>query len=128
MIAQIAAKLFDLSGYVLLHVLPNNPQPVIARRFNKTRTLYGGVSVNERGFSQADREISISYANQTTEVDAALDRLVRLHSRVYLSTNDGFFEAVPVSLDRDQDRPTITLSILDKIEATVVAEEEEEEV
>lgn len=115
MLAQIASKLFDLDGYAALELLPDSTAETLSRRFSKVSTLDGGVAVNDRGFSHGDREFTLAYANQTAAIDATLSRLVRLHSRVYLSIGNEFFECAPVAHNANAGRPTITLSVIERI-------------
>jgi len=111
----VASKLFDLQGYAELEVAPESATSGLQRRFNKVATLDLGAAINDRGFSDSDREFTFAYTNQSEELDAALERLVRFHPRVWVSMRDGFFECAPIALDRDASRPTFTVSVIQRI-------------
>lgn len=113
----IASKLFDLEGYAELELRADNSGERLQRRFNKVATLDLGSTINDRGFSDSDREMTLAYANQSRELDATLERFVRLHARVLVSKDGELLECAPVALDKDSERPTFTLSVIQKLGA-----------
>lgn len=114
MIVQICAKLFDPMGYLTIETLPEVNSAIVSRRLSKVATLDGGVAVNDGGFSHGDRSITFQYKNSTLEQDNIARRLVELHSRVYVSTDEGLFDAVPLRFDPDPARRLFTVSIISK--------------
>jgi hypothetical protein len=113
-IVQIASKQFDPLGYLMFETLPDVRDESMRRRLNKVATLDGGVVVNDGGFAHGDRELSFQYRATDAEQDTIAKRIVELHARVYVSTDDGLFDCVPLSFNPDPDRRVFTFSVVSK--------------
>ena len=116
MIVQIAAKEFDISGFMVVNTLPDNSLVPVLRRVNRAATLDGGVAINDGGFSHGDREMTLTYLTVSDEHDDTARRLLELHSRVYVSTHEGLFEASPVSFESSSGRNTFTLYLISRVD------------
>ncbi|MEM7778672.1 MAG: hypothetical protein AAF732_24090, partial [Pseudomonadota bacterium] len=92
---EVVAKLFDPFGHLVIRLLPGQNLGSIERRTEKSRTLDGGVVVNDRGFTHGDRTIELVYKPISDAHDATAKRLVENHPRVLLGTHEGVFEGVP---------------------------------
>jgi hypothetical protein len=90
----ISAVTFDLLGSVGLDPLPNSNYGALIRRANKVKTLDGGVAVTDFGFTHADREFNIEL-KPTRAIDTSLRYIVENHSLVHVSTDEGYFKAIP---------------------------------
>ena len=88
----ISATTFDPSGAVTIKALPSSDYGTTARRMNRIATLDGGSVTNDFGFSEADKTMRIDW-QQDRATDEAVERMVQLHARVYLSTNRGMWLA-----------------------------------
>jgi hypothetical protein len=112
---SISSKTFDLSGSLLFDTLTDNGLGRMERRATKVAVFDGGVAVNDGGFSHGDRDMVFTYKPISTEHDDIARRLVQLHTRVYVSTYEGCFEAIPGPFDADPERNTFTLQIIQKV-------------
>lgn len=95
MLVHLAAKLFDLSGAVLLDCLPDVTAGELVRRVNRVATLDGGAAFNDFGFSEADRTIELRWSPTDAAAEAVVARLVKLHRWVYVSMRGGLWVAAP---------------------------------
>jgi hypothetical protein len=112
---HISAKTFDISGALTIRPLPDDQEAGMIRRVNRVATLDGSVAVNDRGFSHGDRDWTVIYKPVSRAHDDIARRLVSLHTRVYLSTEEGCFEASPAEFQAGADKNTFTLLIIDKV-------------
>jgi hypothetical protein len=110
---SIAGITFDMSGYITLEPLGGSDYGLLARRFKKSQTLDGGVSVSDFGYTSADREFDISL-QPTSAQDSTLRYLVENHDQVHVSTEEGFYKAVPQYTIRGG-IASLTLSITEQI-------------
>ena len=115
MLVNISAKTFDLSGSLSFNTLTDNGFGRIERRSTRVAVLDGGVAVNDNGYAHGDREMEFTYLPISSEHDDRARRLVQLHTRVYVSTYEGCFEAIPGPFDADPEKNTFTLQIIDKV-------------
>jgi len=110
----IAARKFDPDGHLSI-------QPVgavsdeIRRRVSRVPTLDGGVAVSDRGYSDGDRTLVVNYRPVSKDHDKRAARLVRLHTEVTVTTEDGAFLAAPISFEPDSDQHRFTLLVLERI-------------
>ena len=111
MLVHLAAKLFDLSGAVLLDCMPDTTAGALQRRVNRVATLDGGAAFNDFGFSEADRTIELRWLPSDRAADAIVARLVRLHRWVYVSTPGGIWLAAPETYTPGADESRLTLLV-----------------
>ena len=109
----VSAITFDLQGYAMLEPLPDSDYGVLLRRANRVRTLDGGVAVNDFGFTHADREFLLNL-RPSKATDTTLRYLVENYGQVHVSTDDGFFTAIPQYVVIDG-VATLTLSITEQL-------------
>lgn len=113
---HLAATTFDPDGVVSLVVDPADTQPgETRRRVSRIATLDGGAAVNDFGSSYADQTITLVWTPKDPALEAAVARLVRLYSRLWLSNEDGCFLVVPESYQPRNDRSTLVLLVLEKL-------------
>ena len=89
--ACLASRLFDLDGHVAIDPLPTSDMGDDERRVNSVKTLDGGVAVSDRGFSWADRKITLRWRTGSPAYETRVRNLVQTHSHLYCSTRDGVF-------------------------------------
>jgi len=94
-LVHLAAKLYDLSGAVMLDCLPDTTAGQLQRRVNRVATLDGGAAFNDFGFSEGDRTIELRWLPTDPDAEAVVSRLLRLHRWVYVSMPDGLWLAAP---------------------------------
>jgi len=113
MMISVAAITFDMSGFVEFEPLADSDFGNLARRYNKTRTLDGGVVASDYGFTHADRNFEISLI-PTLSQDATLRYLVENHAQVYVSTREGVFKGIP-EYSINEGRAVLALSVTEEM-------------
>ena len=111
----VSAKVFDISGVLSFEALHNNEVGIMLRRTNRVAVLDGSVAVNNSGFSHGDRDMDFIYKPVSSDHDDIARRLVTEHSRVYVSTSEGCFEAIPGPFAPGPENNRFTLQIIDKV-------------
>lgn len=114
MLVHLAAKLFDLSGAVLLDCMPDTTTGDMRRRVNRVATLDGGAAFNDFGFAEADRTIELRWMPAGTAAEAAVARLVRLHRWVYVSMPGGLWLAAPEAYTPGAEESRLTLLVSER--------------
>lgn len=115
MLNVLSAPVWDFDGFVQLQVLPDNTAGETRRRVNRLTTLDGGVVVNDFGFSEGDRTITLVWSPATREIESAVDRLIKTYSVLHVSTRAGVFLAAPETYTPGSDRSTLRLLVLAKL-------------
>jgi len=85
-VIHIAARTFDLLGYLDIAPLPGETTDTYGRRVSRVATLDGGVAVSDRGYSHGDRTLVYRWRPVSEEENARAKRLVSLHPTVTVST------------------------------------------
>ena len=112
---SISAIPFDIVGSVSIDVSDDNVSGDYVRRVNRVATLDGGVAINDRGYNEADRTLTYTWASASIVQNIAIKRMIELYSRVHVSTSEGFYLAAPESFTPDPESPSMTLLIIEKI-------------
>lgn len=73
----------------------------LSRRVTRTSTLDGGCAIYDNGFSDSDRDISVNIANASKTIVDFIERLIRLYSRIVMTTDDGAFSVAPTGMIQD---------------------------
>lgn len=113
MLVSLDAITFDLNGSVVFNALPGSEFGTLIRRANKVQTLNQGVAVNDFGYADADREFRILVKADQALGDS-LRYLVKNHAQVYVTTEEGVFQAIP-EFDPTPGRWVLNLSITSKL-------------
>ncbi len=112
----IATTVFDLDGsFVLTHRDASVVFGTMGRRSSKSKTLDGGVSVYDTGFSQGDREFIVSLNSPSEALVNQIATLIELHSTFRVSCIKGAFTAGLNSLSETSSKVTFTISIQSKV-------------
>lgn len=114
MLVHLAAKLFDLSGAVLLDCMPDTTSGQVIRRVNRVATLDGAAAFNDFGFSEADRTIELRWMPTSAATEAAVARLVRVHRSIYVSMPDGLWLASPDSYTPGAEESRLVLLVSER--------------
>ncbi len=105
----VASITFDVYGARILPVMKNSlDMRGGRRRASRTATLDGGCVVYDTGFAVADKSFRLETQIQHLEW---LERMVRLYRLVYISTAEGFFEAIPAGYGAKDGRAWIDFDI-----------------
>ena len=110
---HIASVDFDLQGYAVIQPIGDIDYSDMRRRFNKVKTLDGGVAVNDGGFSHGDRSVTVTF-RQTEALDTTLKHIVETHSRVTAGLPDGCYTAV-LTYTPTLSNGRIVLSLIEKV-------------
>lgn len=113
MMVTLAALTFDPLGFVQIRALPSSDTRSITRRVNRVATLDGGVAVNDFGFAEGDRSIDIRF-RPTREIDATIGRMMRLHSRVSLTTDEGVFIVALSAYNAEASEARLSILVLER--------------
>ena len=90
---SITTTTFDLNGHLLLHPDASSELKSNRRRVSRTATLDGGCSISDQGFSHSDRTLEIRKAGISQDDADRFWFIFRTYSLVYVSTDEGVFEA-----------------------------------
>lgn len=101
-IIGLAALTFDPQGAVIVPWRDGTETESISRRVSRTATLDGGAAISNRGYSPADRTLTISLQGESLALIEQVRRLVRLHGQVTVSMRDGVLFGVPESYDESR--------------------------
>jgi hypothetical protein len=115
MLNTLATTVWDAQGYIELDVLPKTTIGETRRRANRIATLDGGAVTNDAGFSEADRTLDLRWQPRSSVQEALIERLVRLYSRVQVSTSGGVFLALLESYTPDNEEARLRLLVLSKL-------------
>lgn len=92
---HLSALTFDLDGAITLDCLPVTTSGEVRRRMNRVATLDGGAAFNDFGYSEADRTFDLRWGTTAPDNEALIARLVRLYSRLRLTTKEGAWIVAP---------------------------------
>lgn len=106
----LAARTYDPQGALILPWKDGTNTGDIERRVSRVRTLDGGVSVTNRGYSAGDRTITVSLSGLARQTVDQVRRMVRLHATVLLSIPDGTFIGVPSEYVESRSELTILIT------------------
>jgi hypothetical protein len=106
---------YDPAGYVEIRATGETTPGETRRRVNRVATLDGGTVVNDGGYSEADRIIEIAWASDDAAIDASVDRMVQLYTRLCVSVRSGLYLAAPEVYTPGAAQSTLRLLVLSKI-------------
>ena len=96
---SICARTFDLLGDFLFTNyyidIASDDIDSISRRVTRTKTLDGGVYINDNGYTASDKEVAITIMYQTKAQSLLLRDLVANHGEVTISRNNEVLLCVP---------------------------------
>lgn len=104
MIISLCSRVFDPVGDLVINIDASSEMSNTVRRVNRVKTLDGGVSINDTGFSESDREFKIKAKLSQSEIDQ-ISRLYQLYPLLSISTKTGVFEGV---IDQISESPPVT--------------------
>lgn len=113
--AHLSTLTFDPDGAVTIDLLPSTEANTLRRRVNRIATLDGGAVVNDFGYSEADRTITLRWRPSSAAHEASIARLLRLYSRLHVSTADGVFLVAPESYEPRAEESLMVLLSLEKV-------------
>lgn len=115
MLITLATTVFDLDGYIDIVAPEDTTDGETRRRVNRTGTLDGGVSVVDGGYVDGDRTLEYTWKTESRAHNDAIDRLVRLYTRINASTPDGVYLVAPDTFKPGADESYLKLLVIEKI-------------
>lgn len=103
----ISAKVYDIDGARIFPEAETSSRKG-ARRVTRVPTLDGGVSVNDSGYTDGDREVYVEEAFASLEAVDFAQYICETYGLVTVTTQDGAYTGIPESYRIESDG---TLSI-----------------
>lgn len=116
--AAISAPQYDpASPLVLRSLAASSAGATYTRRNSITATLDGGAVLEDGGYSDGDRTVTLGIPTLTLAQHTELRRLVTSYSLVILGIADGVYTAAVSSYDARRGEATVTLRLIAKLSA-----------
>ena len=115
MLNTISTPTFDPDGFIELLVRNDTTAGEVRRRTSRVATLDGGAVINDFGYTEADRTITLRWQFSSKDIEADVDRLVRLYDRLQVATSQGVFLAAPEVYIPGVNESTLRLLVLSKL-------------
>lgn len=115
MLNIISTPTFDPDGFVELTVRNDTTAGEVRRRSNRVATLDGGAVINDFGYTDSDRTITLRWAFVDAATEVEVDRLVRTYDRLQVATRAGVFLAAPEVYIPGINESTLRLLVLSKL-------------
>jgi hypothetical protein len=114
MIVSVSTQAFDYDGSRVFALAPDAylKSRAVSRRVSTQATLDGGTLVYDTGYSVSDREFALVSVTPSRDLADFFSRLVRYFDRIVVSLPDGCFEAVPLAMRMEGDRPAIEIRLI----------------
>ena len=114
------SRLFDAtySPLILQENQTESDLRTVTRRVSRTATLDGGVVMDDAGFSDGDRTITVVVASPPESVQASLVALIEADGLQRITTIDGVFEgSIETITAQDGGDMSITFLVSEKLSA-----------
>lgn len=110
----ISTRLYDPEGFVLLQVadISNNDDVSLSRRVSSVKTLDGGSYTSDFGYAQTDDDIVVTLPNVSLDISDKLSNMLKLHSKLVVSTSRGAFECISKTLVQRSGDLTMTFAVI----------------
>jgi len=115
-IVTVSTPSFDPDSGLRLQLLDDGNLADLSRRATVTPTLDGGIVVDNMGVFDSDRSVVLRSRIDLTE-RTRIQNLHRNHALLYLSTDQGFFAAVSLTLSFPSDEVAWDLQITARLDA-----------
>lgn len=107
----ISAPIFDVEGYEIIE----EPNPIglfdFTRRVSRVATLDGEAAINDFGYSDSDRTLTIEWSTRSRDQVENIRRMAQVYSRLIVSFSDGCFIGAPESFAPQQDTNVLTILV-----------------
>lgn len=111
----LAPKYYDAEDIgFMFRPLPETRITENSRRITRTKTLDGGVVINDSGFSHGDRSFTVVVASTEALFDS-LWQLFQDHAELICTTSEGAFAAHLQDIKNDSGKITMTILIEEKL-------------
>lgn len=113
--AALSSQTADSAGHVMLRLLPTTTRGNTRRRVNRIATLDGGAVINDMGYAEADRTLDLRWPADDAAIDAAVERLVSLYSRLVVSVHGAVYLAAPETYTPDATESRLRLLVVERL-------------
>jgi hypothetical protein len=113
----INAPVFDLAGSETIASPKVSGLSAFGRRVTRTPTLDGSAAINDFGYSDADRTLSINWTPRDRAQTENVARMVKTYGRLIVSCREGCFLGAPESFNTGDDGTQIRILVERKISA-----------
>lgn len=114
--ASICAPVFDaLSPLVLREFGSENSTVGLSRRNTITATLDGGSALEDGGYTDSDRAVSLAIPRISLAQHTELERLLKTYSFVVLSFYEGAFTAAPQTYTISRGDATLSMRLVSRL-------------
>ena len=110
----LSSLTFDLDGHVEIDALESSDVDSIERRVTRVKTLDGGVSLRDGGFSHGDRTVVLSWRIHDASHFEAVQYLVQNYAQLRLSMRSGCYLCAPRRLSRDGTEGRLDLLLIER--------------
>ena len=117
MLCTVSSVTFDPAGVVELRLVSPVDPSETKRRVNRIATLDGGVVLNDFGYSDADRTLTLRWQPTSQAQHLAISQLVQLYPRLVVSTTGGVYLAAPDVYQQGTDESSLRLLVIEKLSA-----------
>lgn len=112
---SISTPTFDVAGSEVLNPDIKSDIDTVERRVSRTKTLDGGVTIDDMGFSWGDVTLKLLFSALSEATAENIRRLTSSYTNLIVSTKDGVFSTSPSRFDNKEGVVTLTLLIKEKI-------------
>lgn len=98
----LSSKVYDITGDLILDDLPTSDVDTVSRRVTKTKTLDGSVAVEDRGFTNQDRQFTVR-VNSDLSLREKLLEFIATRNELILTTVDGGYDVIPTTFNLKPD-------------------------
>ena len=117
MLNILSTPTFDTVGYVEVNVTADTTTGDTRRRISRIATLDGGAVINDGGYSDGDRILSLTWVADNADLEAAVKRMVELYPQIQISTRDGVYLAALESYTPGAKESSLRALVVSKMSA-----------
>jgi hypothetical protein len=111
----LSTPTFDTSGFVELPVTDETNDGEMRRRVARVATLDGGAVVNDGGYTEADRVLSLAWVPNNATREAAVKRMIQLYQQIQVATREGVYLVALESYTPGADESVLRALVLRKL-------------
>lgn len=102
---------------VEIPALPTSTAGDITRRVSRTATLDGGAAFDDGGYADADRTIDLRWPTGTPALEARVQRLLKLYTRITVAIEGALYLAAPERYSAADGESRLTLLVASRLDA-----------
>lgn len=115
MMIGFSTLIYDAFGHINLNASVDSKTNEFQRRVTRTATLDGNASIIDMGYAPADSTFNIKLNNISADDISNLERIVKTHSLIIITTRSGAFKGVINMLNTDNYPIEFTFLVKQKV-------------